>query len=112
MTSTPSKATAGPTPVAGQFAVVKSEYQWELISVESVTAKQFRGVEAKYGYKRTISAEKCRYCGDEASARKLYERLISSQAQYNDERQKTADRRKTRDAELIAAAISRATGEA
>ena len=97
------------TPTVGQFVIVRADYDgWHLISVESVTAKQFKGKQDGTGWKRTISTTSIKYCGDEVSARKLHERLISSRAQFNDERNRSAERLKSRDEELIATA----TGEA
>ena len=97
------------TPIVGQFAIIRSDYAgWILVSVESATDKQFKGRQDGGGWKRTVSTSLIKYCGDEASARKLYERLISSRAQFIDEEQKAIERLKARDDVLIAAA----TGEA
>jgi hypothetical protein len=95
--------TAGP--IVGQFAIIRADcVGWHLVSVESVTAKQFKGHQDGTRWKRTVSTSLVEYCGDEATARKLYARLISSRAQFNDENQKARDRLKARDDGLIAAA--------
>ena len=92
------------TPIAGQIAVVKSLYSWDLVRVESATTKQFKG-SVRESYVRTIPFSQCVFCGDEASARQLYDRLISSEAQCRDEKRKAEERYEKRDAELIAAAL-------
>lgn len=92
-------------PIAGQWAVVKSPYSWGLYRVVSVTAKQFKGVDPVWGKREnTVQLYNCVYCSDEVSARKLRDQLISSEAQFNEERRKAGERRIKRDAELIEAA--------
>src|SRR5687768_5698267 len=96
-------------PKPGQFAVIISQFnKWDLIAVQSATTKQFEGVSVWYGggYERTIPIRDCVYCGDEASARLLHERLVSSEAQRTDEQRKAGERCRARNELLIAAAVA------
>lgn len=91
-------------PTPGQFAVVKTTYRWILFRVEYATEKQMKGTEDGYTLLRTVPLNQCMYFGDEAPARLLRDRLVSSDAQHDDENRKANERRSKRNAELISAA--------
>lgn len=95
-------------PVVDQFVVVRGRYDWMFMKVTVVTAKQFKAVEEGSTWERSLSPEVCTYCGDEASARRLYKGLQASYKKYEKEQDKAYQDRNERDRALIAAAQKKA----
>jgi len=54
-----------------------------------------------YGGHRRIRIDEVLYSGDEATAKKMLERLVSSKSLYDDECRRSYQRRSKRDAEIL-----------
>jgi len=94
-------------PYVNGFAIVHGQFGWSLIHVSKTTERQFKGdsCDGYSRYTRTVPTSECRYCGEEAPSRLLFERLISSDAQLNKEKHDAELRRDKRNGDLISSAL-------
>lgn len=85
-----------------QWVIVGTPYSWEIQEIVEVKNTVLKTMDDN-GWKRinTVNKHKCVYCGSEDQARKLLERLISSESLCFKECRDSSERRNSRDSKLI-----------
>jgi hypothetical protein len=91
-------------PKDGDFVVVQSRWETAVRKVIRISASIYYYDDGYFNRERRARQDEIIFAGDEASAKLLCERLKSSEAQYQDECNKSILRREKRDAEFIAKA--------
>lgn len=88
----------------GDFAVIRRRYNWAVLGVSKVTDKQIKAFGEWSSRDHTYQRHAVVFAGPEEDARRLYERLTSSEALCRDDERRANERRNKRNAELIAKA--------
>ena len=85
----------------GDWVIERGRFGFECRKVVKVSKAVIFCDRTPYVGHRRVRVDEVLYSGDEATAKKLLERLISSQALYDDECRRSYERKSKRDAEIL-----------
>lgn len=89
----------------GDFAVIERPYSYAVVRVTKATPARFEGTgEWRSGGTQRYDRRAAVFVGDEAKARRLFDQLTSSMAQFSEDTRNAGIRRDKRNAEFIASA--------